>query len=496
MVDQGIAARGAWSVGDLPPEAEWLDHAESPRGGWEFRNADGKVPACSWVGGKGAEYGVTDNRHVFTVAGSRAGKGASLIVPNLLQYEGSVVAIDPKGELARITADIGGSGLASNVVVLDPFGRSGHASAAFNPLDAVDLNSPEALDDAMAIAEAMIQVPQHGEAHWAESAQAVVQAVVLLVKLLEDKEGEANLSDVHEFLMLTHATLRGHAERSRQDKLVKALFDLMIVEGERISERHEEVATVLQGVGMMYFEMSDKERESVLSSARTQTRFLRSPALRAILGKSSLSLQQIKREPTTVYLCLPVKRMVSHARWLRIVINLCLQSFEDDVEPKIPVLMVLDEFNVLGHMPSIETAAGQLGGFGVKLWTIVQDIGQIKKHYGQDAWETFVGNAGVLTFFGNTDYSTLQYIERKLGKRTFLTERPSGDGPGARYAGAAAMRQELRDEALLATDEIAECLGRSREAVLVLAAGKKPVILQRAHYYDEKDRFYKLAHGE
>jgi type IV secretion system protein VirD4 len=42
---------------------------------------------------------------MITVAGSRvAGKGVSVIIPNLIFYPGSVFAIDPKGELASITA--------------------------------------------------------------------------------------------------------------------------------------------------------------------------------------------------------------------------------------------------------------------------------------------------------------------------------------------------------------------------------------------------------
>ena len=219
--------------------------------------------------------------------------------------------------------------------------------------------------------------------------------------------------------MLGQPRLHFYAQHSKQKKLVEALFDLMVTTGDKIVEAHPEAASVLQGVGMMYLEMSDKERESVLSSARTQTRFLRSPSLRKVLGKSSLRLEQIKREPTTVYLCLPVKRMASHAKWLRVVINLCLQGFEDDFKPEIPVLMVLDEFNVLGHMQSIETAAGQLAGFSVKLWTILQDIGQVRKLY-RDGWETFVGNAGVVTFFGNTDHFTLDYIAKKLGPGRLL----------------------------------------------------------------------------
>ncbi len=51
----------------------------------------------------GAELGWADDRHALTVAGTRAGKGVSLIIPNLLLYPGSVLAIDPKGELARVT---------------------------------------------------------------------------------------------------------------------------------------------------------------------------------------------------------------------------------------------------------------------------------------------------------------------------------------------------------------------------------------------------------
>jgi len=38
-----------------------------------------------------------DPRHMVTVAANGAGKGVSVIVPNLIAYEGSVLAIDPKG---------------------------------------------------------------------------------------------------------------------------------------------------------------------------------------------------------------------------------------------------------------------------------------------------------------------------------------------------------------------------------------------------------------
>lgn len=67
-------------------------------------------------------------------------------------------------------------------------------------------------------------------------------------------------------------------------------------------------------------------------------------------------------------------RMGTHARWLRLMILLALSVMErTNVKPPAPVLFVLDEFPVLGHLQTIETAAGLMAGFGVKLWVIIQN---------------------------------------------------------------------------------------------------------------------------
>ncbi len=70
----------------------------------------------------GTHVGVPNDQHMITVAGSRAGKGRAVILPNLITYPGSVLAIDPKGDLARLTADWRADMLGQRVVVLDPFG--------------------------------------------------------------------------------------------------------------------------------------------------------------------------------------------------------------------------------------------------------------------------------------------------------------------------------------------------------------------------------------
>ena len=88
----------------------------------------------------------------------------------------------------------------------------------------------------------------------------------------------------------------------------------------------------------------------------------------------------------------------------------------------VPVLVVLDEFATLGHMQQVEDAAGQIAGFGVKLWPILQDLSQLKALYAE-RWETFLGNAGILQFFGNNDLSTLEWINKRCGKTSIVATR-------------------------------------------------------------------------
>ena len=91
--------------------------------------------------------------HLLTIAPTRTGKGVGTIIPNLLEYPFAVVCIDPKGENARIAARQRGKFGA--VHVLDPFGVTGLASAAFNPLDRIDPHGLDLADDCMTLADAL-----------------------------------------------------------------------------------------------------------------------------------------------------------------------------------------------------------------------------------------------------------------------------------------------------------------------------------------------------
>lgn len=465
--------RGLAGQPDKVPSAAW---AEPEDLGADWVYSRDKI-FLGYRGGQG--IGHSDKRHVMLVAGSRAGKGESIIVPNMLLYEGPVLAIDPKGELANVTARRRAEGLGQKVHVLDPFDRSGEVTlpyrASFNPLAEIDPNSTVAIDDAALVADALIvgDGATGSERHWVDAARELVKLVIL--DALLERPARRHLGTVREFF---------HAAGKRNSKG-------QVVPGQvvRLNEMRRKKGAfdgVLAGGASAYATKNPNELSSIISTAEVQLGFLDSKPLMETLRSSSFRLADLKTGKTTVYLCLPAANMATHGKWFRIVITLALLMCERiEHKPEPPLLLMLDEFPVLGFLRPLEAAAGQIAGHGVKLFTVLQDLTQLQRHYGK-GWETFFGNSGLQIFFGNSDMTTLDYVSRKLGTIGFDLRRSSGASAAAQLAGARAIQEQLQQNRLLEPHEVERMFAREFERVLVLYSGKPPLVVQRAIYHKDK----------
>lgn len=436
----------------------------------------------------GATRHWNDDRHLLTIAGTRAGKGVSAIIPNLLTWEGAAVVVDPKGANATVTAGRrgkgsrgGGPGLGQDVHVLDPFGESGLVSSAYNVLCGLDARSPDVVEDIGGFAEALIMHPERGERYWTESAQALLRALILLVVADIRFEDRRNLVTVRRLLTLTDPAIAKlkdaqpeDVELSSENALIRLLLD----------QEHTPYGYICIGMGEQLMAMSDKERGGVMSSARTQTVWLDGPRVPSVLSRSDFDLADLKRKRMTLYLCLPATRMGTYARWLRLMILLSLSAMErEKTVTDQPVLFVLDEFPVLGFMEAVETAAGLMAGFGVKLWPIIQNIGQLKKHY-PSSWETFFANAGVITAFGVTDGETLKVLSESLGRTGIVSKVDSGASRSALNQGTSPLHDDRREVPLLAEHELRMAFARDKQRMLILNAETSPAVVRRLRYYD------------
>lgn len=509
--DQAVGsplATSRWQSSDVVKDALRFDE--------ESRDDNGSI-VLGHIDGDIMAFG--DDRHQTTFGGSRAGKGDSLVIPNLLTYKGSVICIDPKGENASVTAKWRAETLGQKVYVLDPFRVAKidlKLRLSLNPLEFLDLDHPEIVEDVSGIADAVI-VPGGGkDPHWDESARAFIKGVLLFVLA---KAGED--IDLRSFALLRRYLTIGYPNEEGKYSF-KALLEEMQSIDCPFADAIAAAATVLIDAG-------DNERGSILSTARRQTEFLESVGIQNCLEPGGLDLAKLKQDPkgVTLFLVLPEWRIATHSRWLRLVITTLIHSLEKtekcfdpetgDAYP--PVLMILEEMAALGRMQAIEKAAGYIAGFGVKLWCILQDLSQLKTHY-PGTWETFLANSGVVTAHGTVDETTNQYLSKRLGLaevsrvtsqmsqsnsnseapltlsqmlRAFMDRNAFAGafGPNNRNTsqGSSLNHSEgLHKVDLMTPDEVGRYFAREKNTLLVLIAGALPIRLLRLSAH--KDKFF------
>jgi len=422
------------------------------------------------------------------------------VAPNLLFWPGSVLAIDPKGASRRSAVGSAwslpltpGEG---EVYALDPFERvTGPArqfAGAFNPLADLDPESERGLDLAWMIADALVIQSQGDGAHWTQSARSFLRGLILYVAMTQ-------APDSRTLITVRHLLTQGRKE-----------FDLMLADMIGKGGVVGRTASALKAKPPM-------ERGSVISTCDVHTDFLEGEPMRRVLGGSDFRMEDMKEKRVTVYLCLPATRLATHGRWLRLMVAMALEAMErtGPLEMgKPPVLFVLDEFAALGHMESIEKAAGQIAGFGVKLWPVIQDLTQLQRDY-KEAWETFMGNAGVLTFFGNTDLTTAKHISERLGDtevvRTVMNasenwQRTAGESradflaalagqtqgsvnEGVNKGGGRSLSEQVLRGPLMNPSEIMQIFARDAGNLLAFVSSRRvpPLALYRCAYHGEED---------
>jgi len=351
-----------------------------------------------------------DDRHLITIGPNGSGKSRRVLVPNLVELtHWSIVVVDPKGDLAAMTSkhreDRG-----SKIVRLNPFDVLKLGSDGFNPLAALEPKDEDFPDDAMGLAEALIRIEGH-DPHWSASAQEIVCALIMYVRIVLGPSG--SLSDVRKLLGKSSKDFRDVVLAPAIDYEGKTIPGMLPVSVIHKCRELETKASRFADIGP-----DNREISSVMSVALTQTRWMDSRPVTREVQREPFDFSRLKQEPTTVYLMLPARRLGTHSTWLRLMITSILQPLMKDTrESKVPVLLMLDEFAQLGHLPVIEQSVALMRGFGIKLWAVFQDLTQAKAIYDK-RWESFLGNAGMVQSFAPQDVETAEYLSKRTGQTT------------------------------------------------------------------------------
>jgi type IV secretion system protein VirD4 len=479
--------------------------------------------------------------HMLTVAKTGAGKGVSVVIPNLLHYKGSAVVIDPKGENFLKTHFHRENGFGEKnheISLVDPFGEvsnqiyrkinkieagvekvhegyleylkelgpkcttygEGNYRKGFNPMQLInnlyeERRFDEIYDEANVLADMLVvKNAAESDPHWNEKARSFIRGAILFVTF------SSIYADIPKDLLLVRQCIfyffkapspaknKLIGDEDTEDDYDEGMVDNLQLFIEECERMDNDYYPYLKGVAGEVSIIAGDERNSVLSNVLRHTEFLDSPMVAKSIARNDCRTDDIKKTFKTIYLVLPANKLNSYNRLSRLWINCVLQSIAADTEiTKNRVLFMLDEMAQLGFMEPLLQAVSLMRGYGMNLWMVFQDFAQIKGIYG-DKWQTFVANSRIQQFFGITDNETTDYVSKLLGQMTMTLRSDSGSKSTSKGAGGRGSSESWSQSVshagkpLLYPDQI-----RRMDYQILIADGLNPIKASRVNYFDDPE---------
>lgn len=378
--------------------------------------------------------------HLLTIAPTRAGKGTTTIIPNLLRYQGSCVVLDPKGELFEATSQWRSSlGPVYRIAPLDK--GSGKPVHRFDPVSRIKREA-----DARAIAQQIFPRDPKSPSFFADDAVGIMTGIIMYVRYKAPPH-RRTLATACQMAMLKGNSLLKVAQEMET-------FPPSANAGIAIREKNSQ-----QGLKVLQDTLSSKLYEWI------------EPDIQRSLSGNDVIFESLKDQTATVYIELPFNMMKTYSSWLRVVLKTALDAMLTNPKvPEIPVLFVLDEFLNIGPFPEYRDAIRTHAGAGVRLWFFLQDIQSMEEHYPGNSWRPFL-NCTVKQFFGINDDETARMIGNYLGHKTHAIRNTSasvnvsshlgGWGGDASTNTGFSMTESVQflGRPLLTSDEVRELLG-------------------------------------
>ncbi len=439
--------------------ARWARVHEMRRAGYLQRYSRikgpvfGKTSAPFWSG-----YYLTngDQPHSLVVAPTRAGKGVGIVIPTLLTFKGSVIALDVKGELFELTSrarKASGDGV-FKFAPLDPERRT----HCYNPvLDIIALPPDRRFTEARRLAANLITAKGKGAEGFINGARDLFVAGILACI----ERGTPTIGAVYDLFAQPgekYKLLARLAEET-QNKEAQRIFDDMASNDTKILTSY---TSVLGDGGLNLWA---------------------DPLIKAATSRSDFSIYDLRRRRTCVYLCVSPNDLEVLAPLMRLLFQQIVSVLQRSLprkDEKHEVLFLLDEFKHLGKLETIETAITTIAGYKGRFMFIIQSLSALTGTYEEAGKENFLSNTGLQVFMATADDETPTYISNAIGEYTFQSRSISyGSGrPFDRNIQISAQGAPLlRTEQVRLLDD---------ECQIVLIKGQPPLQLRKVRYYSDR----------
>lgn len=406
------------------------------------------------------------NNNMLVIGGSGAGKTFFIVKPNIMQMmlNNSFIATDPKGEIARATANMLKKN-GYNVKVLNLIDMA--KSDGYNPFRYIREENDVVKLVTNIISNTTPKETAPTDPFWEKSESMFLQALFYYV-WLEMPPNRKNFRSVLDLLSEAEVDAKGN-----DSKLTKKMKQL--AKTSKLKQNHpayKQYMKVIRGAG-------DTVR-SIIISANSRLALLENPQILRILSKDDLHLEELgigvngdKHTRTALFCIIPDSdksyNFIVGMLYTQLFQELYFQAdFRNGGKLPIQVTLMMDEFSNVALPDDFCSLLSTMRSRRISSIIIIQNLAQIKALF-KDTWETITGNCDTLVYLGGNEKSTHQYISEMLGKST-IDKRSTGETRGVH--GSASRNYDVLGRELMTPDEVRNM---SNKKCLIFIKGFNPI---------------------
>lgn len=298
---------------------------------------------------------------VMLAAPTRAWKGVSMIIPNLLNWPESAVVMDMKLENWKTTSKYRRDVLKQETYLFAPFAAD-RRSHRWNPLDEVRRDPVLMGGDVLQIAQ--IFYPERaGDKNPYFTQQAQNLFFGLTMYLLETKHPSCTLAEVFR-------------QGSGYDKPVREHVQAILDDHSNLSRQCRDALN-------RFNNSPDETFGNIKSSFDAPLLPLANPLVEMATAASDFSLTDVRKKRMSIYFGITPNRLVLSERLTNLffsqLISLNTEVLpEDDKTLRYQCVLFNDEFTAFGRVQILIKAVSFIAGYGLRLLTIVQSKSQLE----------------------------------------------------------------------------------------------------------------------
>jgi type IV secretion system protein VirD4 len=397
----------------------------------------------------------------------RSGKGVGVVIPNLLNWPGSVIVSDIKGENWMRTAGFRAAH-GQDVHLFDPLSET-ERSSCWNALAYVSEVPYRCIDDLQRIATMLYPDPQGADPFWTSSARSLFLGIALY--LFETDGSTRTIGEILRQGMASDA--EGFQKHWRRviDSCERAGYPLS----------QEAIQTLYDVI-----DLAPVTASSIRKTFTSRLDLWLNPMIDAATSANDFDFRDLRKRPISIYARINPDNIAR----LQPLLNLFFQQAiglqtrelpEENPALRHQLLLVLDEFAALGRIPVIANSTAFLPGYDVRSLIIVQSHSQLVEKYGVEGAKSIRKMLAARIVFPPKEFDDAEAISKELG--TYTVKQKSVSRPmwgGGRSPTVSVSDQPRR---LMLPQEIKE-MGPSR--MIVFCEGLRPVLAERIYYFRDK----------